>query len=243
MGNREKLYPPAIIKNIILKCAEDEAINGEIRWTDVLKYATKMFNEKKLPKEIDKPLKEDYWRRDWRQGYKILKEVNEIRDASIKQGVNYSVIETEKEVHSLFTGKDADKARLIQKLKINEIIAKKLIDEKDKLGQKIVKLEQSKDSYKEQRDEWKDRFNQIQILLFQFMEYSKKNGFPVENIYNTGKTRSTPVDRILASIFGDKATFGFEFEQYLTKKQKSKGIKLVTKKEKQKSALDEYGAF
>ncbi|WP_144528930.1 hypothetical protein [Peribacillus simplex] len=244
MSRKEKLYPYEIIKNIILKCAEDESIIGEITWPVVLKYSNKMFLEGKLPKEIDKSLKEDYWRRDWRQGYKILKEVNEIRKGSIKKGSKENLVNTEKEVEKLYTGKETDKFRLIQKLQMNEIIAKKLQDETIGLRNKIDKLEEEKSKIKEKRDELHNKYNKMQTLLFQFMDYSQKKGFPVENIFNTGKTRSTPVDAILASVFSDNPTLGYEFKNYSTKKKQSNVVDLKSKnEEKNRSALDEYGAF
>lgn len=244
MGRKEKLYPYEIIKNIIFKCAEDEAIIGEITWPVVLRYSSKLFQEGKLPKEIDKQLKEDYWRRDWRQGYKILKEVNEIREATIKKGTKESLVDTDKEVEKLYTGKEVDKHRLIQKLQMNEKIAMKLQDESIKLQNKIDKLEKEKLKIQNTHNDLQEKYNKMQNLLFQFMEYSNKKGFPVENIFNTGKTRSTPVDVILGSIFSDYPTLGYDFKQYSTKKRKSNVVGLKRKSaEKPKSALDEYGEF
>jgi len=75
------------------------------------------------------------------------------------------------------------------------------------------------------------------------MEYSKKKDFLVENLFNTGKTRTKPVDLILSSMFGDDPSIGFEFEQYMDQKESQSDNVVQLKVKAEKSALDDYGEF
>ncbi|WP_375089157.1 hypothetical protein ACDZ29_25570 [Peribacillus sp. RS7] len=244
MGRNRDIYPEQIIKNIILKCAEDEAIVGEIPYSQVRDFAYKLFYDGKLPKDIfRKKLSDDFWRKKDRQGCQILKEINDARMDSVKEGKELMIVKTEREVNNLFIGQLKDKKRLIQRLKINEYAASKLNEEKKILKNKIKKIEVDMDLLIKEKEKLKVKNQELQLLLFQFMEYSKKKGFPVENIYNTGKTRTEPVSGILRSVFSSNPMLGFEFENYIKDKKESNVIELKAREVKKSSALDEYGEF
>lgn len=240
-GRPAAKYNQEDIENIVKMCRKENKIIGLIKYSVVYKYAMKLYEEGKIPHKFS----EDFWRKPNRQGTIAIMNVNEILEDTVEvdEGETEKTISSYDAINKLFTGKDKDKKELLNKMTINEVKAKQYIRKNKQLISKISKLEGEILNLKEQRDKWEQKAVEMQNLLFKFMEYSKKQGFPVENIYNTGKTRTKPVDVILNSLFGENPTIGFDFEKYIEEKEKSNLVEFKPKEKESDTALDEYGAF
>ncbi|MBT2605580.1 hypothetical protein J7E55_21600 [Bacillus sp. ISL-53] len=240
-GRPAKKYNQEEIENIVIACRDENKINGLLKYSVVYKYALQLYEEGKIKDKLS----EDFWRKPNKPGTLAIKKVNEILEDVVKvdEGETEKLISTRDAVNKLFTGKDKDKKELINKITINEVNAKKFIKKNKKLNDKIISLELEIQRLTEQRDAWKQKNHEMQTVLFKFMEYSKKKGFPVENIFNTGQTRTKPVDIILSSMFGENPTIGFDFEKYIEEKEIGKVVAFKPKEKEKESAIDEYGSF
>ncbi|WP_040204054.1 hypothetical protein [Neobacillus jeddahensis] len=240
-GRPAKKHNQEEIENIVKACRDEYKINGLLKYSVVHKYALQLYEEGKIKDKFS----EDFWRKPNRQGTLAIAKINQILVDVVKvdESETEKTISTLDAVEKLFTGKEKDKKELINKMSINEVKAKQYINKSKKLKDKIISHELEIQRLKEQRDEWKQKTLEMQNILFKFMEYSKKKGFPVENIFNTGHTRTKPVELILSSMFGENPTIGFDFEMYIEEKEKNNVVEFKQKEKEKESALDEYGSF
>ncbi len=236
-GRPRKVYDENEIENIVLKCREEWNIKGLVKYSDVYNYGLELYKRR----EITYKLSEDFWRKPNRQGTIILSRVNEVISDTVKVDETETefIINTHDAIDKLFSGKEKNKQELINKLTINEVKAKQYMTANVQLRGNITKLEKEIQFLKEKSDTYKNKSETLQLLLFKVMEYSKKRGFPVENLFNTGKTRTEPVDLIMDSLFSDNPDVGYEFNNYIGNKD---GKNVVPIKEGN-SALDDYGEF
>lgn len=238
-GRPAKKYKQEEIVNIVKMCREECKVIGLLKYSVVYKFALNLYEDGK----IEYKLSEDFWRKPNRQGTIAIETINEILEETVQLDGSETekTISTYDAVNKLFTGKEKDKKELINKLTLNEVKAKQYIRKNKQLNNKVKQLEEQILGLTEQRDKLREKADEMQIILFKFMEYSKMRGFPVENIFNTGQTRTAPVDLILSSMFGKNPTIGFDFEQYLNKKEKDNLTPIDSKRKK--SAIDDYGLF
>lgn len=244
LGNRGrpvKKYNQDEIENIVKLCKKELGIIGLIKYSVIYKFALELFNDGKISYQLS----EDFWRKPNRQGTLALQAINEIIEDTVHAGESEvtKTISTFDAVNKLYTGKVKDKKELINKLTLNEVKAKQYIRKNSQLESKVKKLQNEVLDLKEQREQLKAKVDELQNVLFKFMEYSKMKDFPVENIFNTGKTRTKPVDLILKSMFGDDPSIGFDFERYIKQKEAQTDNMVQLKVKPEKSALDDYGEF
>lgn len=238
-GRPAKQYDQEIIENIVKMCKEENKIIGVLKYSVVYKYALELYEDGK----IDYKLSEDFWRKPNRQGTLAIAKFNEIIENTVQvdESETERTVSTLDAVNKLFTGREKDKKELINKLTLNEVKASQYIKKNKHLKNKVQQLESKVNDMKEQRDFQKARADELQLVLFKFMEYSKSKGFPVENIFNTGKTRTEPVEKILGNLFVDNPTVAYDFDRYLIEKGKSNVISIDSKAKK--TAIDDYGEF
>lgn len=240
-GRKAVIYEEQLILNIIYNCMDELKIKGKVKYSQVYKYALKKYNEGVYP-FLNDPLSEDYWRKANRQGKDLIDKVNQIDEVYITSSVNEenaeTIIQTEDAINKLFNGNEKDKKKLIDHLRINEVKAKKFYKQ-------IAKLQTELNEEKEQKEMWKDKAENLQTILFQIMEYSASKNFPIENLINTGKTRTDGTTNILEMLFSDDPTIGFEFKDFQNKSKEKKQAdeKIIPIKKKSSSAADDFGLF
>lgn len=120
-GRKAKIYPQEEIDNILYLYTKEEKVSGWIKYSEVCRYANKLYEDGKIPYKLS----EDYWRRDGRQGRETVDRVNKLYESTLlnQQTTETEIIvNTEECVTKFFTGKPSDKKRLIQALKINSRI-------------------------------------------------------------------------------------------------------------------------
>lgn len=239
-GRKAVIYDEQLILNIIYQCIKDLKIIGKIKYSQVHKYAFKQYSAGEY-EFLKSPLSEDYWRKNSRQGKELIDRVNQINEVTLNNksasGTSETIIHTEDAVNKLFTGQAKDKKRLIDHLRINEVKAKKLYKQ-------TKQLQTALENERKQKEGWKNKAENLQILLFQILEYSASKEFPIENLINTGKTRTASVTNILEHIFDDDPAFAFDFQQL---QQKTDSVietdKNVLSIKQNLSAADDFGLF
>jgi len=234
-------YNEEAITNIVKQCKKDLAIIGVLKYSTVYDYTLELIEEGIIPFKISS----DYWRKDKRQGKIIIDKINSIIEDTVQidDTETLKTVSTLDAVNKLFTGKERDKRELINKLTLNEVKAKQYIKKNKQLNEKIKRLEDKLRETTEQRELQRKKADELQITLYKILEYSKKKGFPVENIFNTGKSRTAPVDHILSSVFSDNPTAAYDFDNYLKDKDTERSKVVVLEPKTKKSGIDDYGTF
>lgn len=241
-GRKPKLYEEQVILDLIYSCISEKKIVGKVEYQVVYPYCLELYEDKK----INFKLSEDYWRKPGRQGTELLKKVNKVAidDIKVDEDDIVSIVDTEDAINKLYDGKESNRKKLLDTLKLNEVKLRRYIKECKRLNKKLNTLEDELTTKKQDVQEWKNKAEELQRQLFLIMEYSESKNFPIVNILNTGRTRTEAVDMQLKSLFGDNPTIGYEYEQYIQKKSQNKEqqnniIQISDKKEK--SAADDFG--
>jgi|SRR5690606_215264 len=234
-GRKPQIFNDQLILDIIYECKKELSIKGKIKYSQVYQYALENFNNEKYP-FLKKKLSEDYWRKNGRQGKELIDKVNAVEEVLLKKDNDEEsalVVNTEDAVNKLFTGGNKEQKQLIDKLRNNEVNAKKFY-------KKALKLEEELRNEREQKILWKEKAGRLQIIIFQLLEYSGSKNFPIENIINTGKTRNEPVNKILQSVFSDEPTIGYDFTQYINNNNSNQSSKVVPIKKVERTAADDF---
>ncbi|MEJ9126363.1 hypothetical protein P4I92_22100 [Bacillus cereus] len=241
-GRKPKVYEEQVILNLIYSCIKEMKVVGRTKWQVVYPYCLKLYEDK----EIDFKLSEDFWRKPDRQGTLLLKKINAVveEEVEVDERDIVSVVNTEDAINKLYDGKESNKKKLVDMLRLNEVKLKKYIEECRRLNNKINKLEGDFEKKRNEAQEWKDKFEELQRTMFLLMEYSESKNFPIVNILNTGKARTEAVDKQLESLFGEKPIVGYEYGQYIKNKklkQEQQDNIIQISKSKVKSAADDFG--
>lgn len=236
-GRKRDEYEEQLILNIIYECKSELKINGKISYSQVRDFALNKYKEKHYP-FLSKPLSDDYWRKIGKQGRTLIDKVNEPELKDIEETIEDedNVIKTEEVINKLFNGNSKDKEKLINLLRINEVKAKAYSQKSERLAEELEKEKAQKDEYKKKADE-------LQILIFQLMEYSASKDFPIENLMNTGKTRTKPVTNILELAFSNHPEIAYDFEEYLSHKKDKQLQNVVSINSKQRTAADDFDSL
>ncbi|MDQ0228865.1 hypothetical protein [Metabacillus malikii] len=225
------------ILEIIHQFKKDMKVKGKVKPRQVFEYVAENYDLGKYPFLPKKP-SYDYWRKWDYQGKKLIEKVNSINTEPVLKNDETEdsgeLIDTEDAVHKLYTGNKKDKQKLINSLRINEVKAKKYF-------KRMHKLEKQLEEEKEQKNKYKQQADALQTILFQIMEHSASQGFPVDNLINTGKTRTQPVQMILEQIFADNPLDGYQFDQYQNEKAAERNNQNVVKLKNKQSASDQFG--
>ncbi|OXM83684.1 hypothetical protein [Paenibacillus rigui] len=221
-GRNPEVFDEQLILRIIDDCKRGLKLKGKIKYMDVYRFASDGFNNGKYP-YLKRKLSDDYWRKPNRQGKQLVDKVNAFTEEHLPaigtSESNEILINTEDAVNRLFSGSAKDKNQLINTLRINEMKAKQFFS-------RLSRIEKELQNEREQKLYWKNRFERIQTIIFQLMEYSASKDFPIENIMNTGRTRTKPVTNILESVFSNDPTISYEFESYIVSKSTERNDKV-----------------
>lgn len=198
MGRKEKLFPEKEIDKIIYRFTQEEKVSGWIKYSEVFRYANRLYENGEIPYKLS----EDYWRREGKQGKKAIDKVNKTYEAKFnnsKTSKSEVYIDTEECVDKFFTGKQSDKKRLIQALKLNE---KKAKDYNELLG-KIDDLKGTIESLITDKKSLEEKLDQYEMILFSWFYSSIKSDVPLTNLLTTGKSRDPIVDLFFENAFSN----------------------------------------
>ncbi|HEF5706559.1 hypothetical protein OCD79_00175 [Bacillus wiedmannii] len=198
-GRPKAEYPVHIIQNIIYRYSKEKKIKGKIQYMEVYRFSQELFQKG----EIEYNMKEFFWRKG--TGREHIDKANEVLTHSIAGNTQEDeiIINTEDAINKFFTGKQADKNKLIGTLKINENKLKKYI-QKCKILEK--QLSEAKGAITEQKEKIKHSQNKIDTYeetLFQWLELSNNKNIPLYNLMTTGKTRTPFAHELLRFIFSE----------------------------------------
>ncbi|WP_430476951.1 hypothetical protein [Bacillus cereus] len=241
-GRKPKVYEEQVILNLIYSCIKEMKVVGRTKWQVVYPYCLKLYEDKK----IDFKLSEDFWRKPDRQGTLLLKKINAVveEEVEVDERDIVSVVNTEDAINKLYDGKESNKKKLVDMLRLNEVKLKKYIEECRRLNNKVNKLKEDLETKKNEAQEWKDKFEELQRTMFLLMEYSESKNFPIVNILNTGKAKTEAVAKQLESLFLENPIVGYEYDQYIKNKklkQEQQDNIIKISKSKGKSAADDFG--
>lgn len=235
-GRKPKVYEEDEILNLIYSYIQETNLAGIVRYQEMYPYCLKLYEEGK----ISFKLSEDFWRKPGRQGTLLLKKVNEVVEDEVQVHVQdkENIVSTEDAINKYFDGKDSNKKKLIDSLRLNEVKLKKYIEQYNKQSKKINKLQQDLEQQKQICEVQEDRIKELQRILFLMMEYSSSLNFPIVNLITTGVTRTKPVEKQLKDIFEKEPTIAYDYEQFIKKKKSVEKITSINIKSK--SALDDF---
>ncbi|KYD04108.1 hypothetical protein B4102_3328 [Heyndrickxia sporothermodurans] len=208
-GRKATIYDEQEIKNIVFRYIQEEKIEGLITYSEMYRFAKKLYENGEIPYKLS----DEFWRRSNRQGRKIVDETNESYKVTV-QGTKTDhsdvFIDTEECVNKFFSGKTADKKRLIQALKLNEKKAKESSKYIEKIEQQSMEIEVQKNKVKELQK----LVEQQQTILFSWFNASHKSDVPLINLMTTGKSRHPIVDLFFETAFSNKEEGYKRFEDY-----------------------------
>lgn len=242
-GRPKKNFPPELIENIIYRYAKEQKITGKIAYMDVYRFSKELFENGEIEYEIG----EFFWRKG--EGRTAIDKANQVMQHSISNEVqeDESFVDTKSAVSKFFTGKKADKDKLIGALKINEVKLQQYIKKCQKLEKELLEAKIALEKEKEKSIKHKDDADSYQETLFQWMELSMSKDIPLTNLLTTGKTRTPIAEELLKSILSENPIDVFnnmkEFikgnKSHEEKQTKGELVSISSRKSKPKSMLDD----
>lgn len=208
-GRKPSVYPQSDIESIIYRFTQEEKVTGWIKYSEVYRFAKKMYENG----ELKYKLSEDYWRRDGRQGKEIIDKTNKLYETTFINKKTEEIdifVDTEECVNKFFVGKSSDKKKLIHALKINEKKAKY----SNKLLLNIEELNTELCIQKEKNKKLESLVEQQQMVLFSWYNASLKSDVPLINLMTTGKSRHPMVDLFFETAFSNPMEGYEKFDEY-----------------------------
>ncbi|MCM3323297.1 hypothetical protein [Cytobacillus kochii] len=211
-GARPKEYSEEIIREIIYRYRQQVQPTGRIPNEKVYKFAKNLVNSEihdtnDILNNLDKKYgSEDFWRKNNKKtgkpnlGKKLVDEANELKNYYIKDSVNNTtkIPSVEDAVYKL-----NDKEDLIEALKPLEDLCIKLAEKEVKLSEEIDKLKEKLTYHKNKSERQED-------AIFKLARYGRTNKGLVNNILNTGSSKSKLVSEALESIFINPMEFLYD---------------------------------
>lgn len=213
-GRKKVVYDESFLMTIIRGFVSKSQHSGILKYSDIFNYSKELYEENK----IEFKLSEDFWRKEDRQGRKLIDDLNDIY---LKSEVNqnkiiYEVVDTEEEIKKFFKTNYPDRSYLINRLKINEKFAQKYIKELEKNRQKDTKIK----NLEQDLEKTKNKIEALERALFSLFSNSKIEDI-IENLLYTGKTKNKLVDHLFDSIFDDSEEIYQKLNNYYPKKEKT----------------------
>ncbi|PEQ96603.1 hypothetical protein CN481_00215 [Bacillus sp. AFS006103] len=240
-GRKKKTYDEQVILNLIYTYIQETGLAGIVKYQDIHPYCLRLYEEGTIPFKLS----EDFWRKPGKQGTLLLQKVNEVskEEVEVHEQDKENVVNTEDAINKLFEGKETNKKKLIDSLRINEVKLKKYIEQYNQQRLKINELQNHIERQKENSKELIQKNNELQKLLFSIMEYSSSLNFPIANLITTGITRTNPVYEQLKGAFGEAPNLLYEYDQYIKKKkgtEKEAYEKVKSLNDNRKTAFDDF---
>lgn len=206
-GRKKVLHPEQDVINIVKKYLETEQPIGKIKYIAVFKFAKKLY----LDKESLYDLSEDFWRKDDRQGKKIIDGLNDIRNTVARTDKDYfEVVPTSNIVNELSNDFPSIKKKIIARLKSNEHGYRRLIEKYKNLLNKEQKLKDEIEHWKTKYHESVEKNNIYEQVLFQWANISSARDLKLINTITTGKTRSKVVEQLLTDMFNEDSNAAYK---------------------------------
>jgi hypothetical protein len=217
---------------------KDYNVSGKIGYMDVFRFSQELFKSGELSYDIG----EFYWRKG--EGRDAIDRTNKVIAHSNPDSFveDETFMNTEDTVNKFFSGNKSDKQKLIGALKINEIKLQKFIKKTRNLENELYEI-------KHQAEVWKQKVDQYEDRMFQWMELSVNKDVPLKNLLSTGKSRTKTVEELLKSILSDNPLEVFDRMKDImaTNKQQEnilvaqeEPISLTSFKNKKNSVLDDF---
>lgn len=243
-GRPKIQIPESIVKEIIYQYSKERNITGKIKYMDVFRFSTELFEKK----EIQYNISEFFWRKG--DGKVLIDKANQIFTHSLPSNENFDeiVIDTEDAVNKFFNGNKQDKYKLIGSLKMNEQKLKHYIKQYVRCDKQLAESKEEVKILKENIKDLNQKVTAYENQLFQWLELSNNKNIPLINLLTTGSTRSSHVEELLKSIFSNNPLEVFSKIELLngslhTKDtiDKESSVTSINKyKEKSVSVLDDF---
>lgn len=208
-GRKERVYSEKELTNIIYKFKEKHNHVGIIKYLDVHKYSEELYNRE----VINIKLSEDFWRKSNRQGRILIDKINELYLSTLRveNENNTKFIETEYVINQYNNLSPKDKKEIIQKLKINEVNARKT----ESLNKKLEMKESENRNLIEKISIKDEQISSYQRILFSWLAASYASNNVLLNMINTGKNKDPMIEHSFNELFSN-ADEGYKmFEDYV----------------------------
>ncbi|MGE7931318.1 hypothetical protein [Viridibacillus arvi] len=225
-GRKKIVYNDEVIIDIVKVYIEECNHNGLLKYKDLYEYSIELFNQNKIMIKLS----DDFWRKEGRQGRKIVDALNESYSEinHISKIDNVEVVDTEKIVNQYLGKEVSNVSQMVHQLKKNEIYARKY--------QRVLKNNKNYEaeikSLEYRVKQLTQRSEQLETALFSLFS-SSKNEQSVKSLLNTGKSRSKYVDELFKNIFNDEV----DLYSILLKKFTNTEVNLDAKKDNRVSNL------
>lgn len=191
-----------IIKETISKFSKEENINTLIRPIDMFKYCESEFENGNFPYKLTY----DFWKRKGRTGKILIDEFNEVISNSyeISSSKAYDIVNVQDVINKYGSSGDIEKLQTF--LVPLEKQIRSLVKEVSDLTQKDTKNQEIINSKDEIIKSEKEKNEKLQNLLLQLFSYSS-SGIALDNLLNTGSTKTKKVENALKNAFSTSDDF------------------------------------
>lgn len=234
MAGKAREYDVSVIKSIVVEFNEKQNTKGLVKAIDMFEYAQERYKEGSFPFDLSY----DFWKRDGRLGKKIILEFNNVKknNFNIASHISYDIVDVE-DLLSKYPNTTADKLK--EYLLPMQKQLKQLVDELSKSNHKIIEMSETNAALQTKLHEADQKNEKLQTLLLQLFNYGN-SGVSIENLMNTGATKTDRVANAIQNAFSDPTKFlSIIGGEAATLGQKTDNVtKLLIKKEDSKSSWD-----
>lgn len=207
MARPKQQIDEQIIKEFIVEFQKVVNTSGLIQPIDVHKYALEQYEQGKFPYKLS----HDFWKREYRLGRQLIDEYNAIKTTSfsLSDGDSYDLVNVQD-----LLDKCSDKKELATYLLPMEKQLHRTINDLQKANNTIVELRDEKRILQADLEKERKRTIKMQHLIYQMFTYST-SGATLDNLMNTGTTRTERVSNALQNVFKDPKEFLSGMEAFI----------------------------
>lgn len=221
MARPKQQIDEQIIKEFIVEFHNSVNTGGMIKPIEVHKYALEQYGQNKFPYKLS----HDFWKREYRLGRQLIDEYNTIKTTSfsLSKGNSYDLVN----VQDLLDKYASDKKELATYLLPMEKQLYRTINDLNTANHKVNELRDENRKLQEKLGQEQKRSTKMQHLIYQMFSYST-TGATLDNLINTGTSRTERVSNALQNVFKEPKEFLNGMETFI-KEDDSKPLDNVTR--------------
>jgi len=214
----KKNYDEKILKELIINFHNNFNTNSLVKPIDVFNFSSQEYINGKFPYKLTY----DFWKKSDRLGRQLINQFNAVRKTnySISESDNYDLVDVQDLLDKYCSENRETLAKYLipMEKQLRRLIAK--LEKKNKI---ISDLELEKAQFKKKIEDEKLKSQKMQTLLYQMFSYGP-SGARLDNLSNTGTSRTERVSNALKNAFNEPTEFleGLEQRVSVTNQDKVK---------------------
>ncbi|MBP1970507.1 hypothetical protein J2Z83_002628 [Virgibacillus natechei] len=221
MARPKSDYDDSVVKKLIVEYQKNKSPNSLVKPIDMYHYALEEYKNGLFPYKLS----HDYWKRSYRRGRQLIDEFNTVKKRSyqISELDNIDIVD----VQDLIDKYANNPEELSKYLVPMEKQLRALLDVIQEKDIKIVNLTSAKQKNNDSLSKEKAKSDKLQTLLYQLFSYSG-SGFKLDNLLNTGTSRTKRVENAFEKAFDDPTEFLELFPEKVNKTNQENIVPLPT---------------